>query len=249
MPAKSESRRLNMIRHMSFCDKEGKRPPLMGGEFEMPGSIDTFMELKLLHLQLGEEIDTLLSNTIFLRQIDRNGTEIAPGTGITEKTSLISGTIKSTIQAVRNVAAEIQPLIGSSISPLAAIRWHLTEVQKRLGLTWSLNIAPQLPRITPEPSLNLIRLFQMILSIIESYGVATAVTVSLTGIDQSWVRFEISDNGGMITEKRIADTMSLTLLLIQERARMSGGEFRISPSGMNGTKFELMLPTGNNGGN
>jgi signal transduction histidine kinase len=88
---------------------------------------------------------------------------------------------------------------------------------------------------------TIFRVFQEALTNVARHAEATAIRISLE-VGESQIALQIEDNGKGITPEAIADSRSLGLLGMTERASALGGRVAVAPIKPQGTRVTLRLP-------
>jgi signal transduction histidine kinase len=158
-----------------------------------------------------------------------------------EKTRVMIGHIDQTIQTVRRISTELRPGILDDLGLVAAIEWQGHEFQKRTGIQCA--VTTLLREATLEQELNTVffRIFQETLTNIIRHAAASQVEVRLSE-EGGAIMLEVRDNGRGITEAELANTKSIGLLGMRERAALLGGEVSISGESGRGTAVVVRIP-------
>src|SRR6202035_4241562 len=126
----------------------------------------------------------------------------------------------------------------------AAVEWYVQEFAKRTGIAFRLRASLGGAAIDRERATALFRILQEALTNVARHAGATAVEVSLAAEGGRIVLQVIDDGQGMPPEKA-ADSRSLGLLGMRERARALGGDVvfrRNAAAGASGTTVEVTIP-------
>jgi signal transduction histidine kinase len=189
-----------------------------------------------VHDELGQALTGLkLDMSWLLTKVGKNRTPI------TTKVKTMVEHIDETIQTVRRIATELRPGILDSLGLLAAIEWQANEFQSRTSIpchvettvadkTWDQDISTVFFRIFQETLTNIIR-----------HAKATRVDVRLAEEEGKLV-LTVKDNGRGITDEEIANTRSIGLVGMRERARLIGGELSLQGALGQGTSVTLRVP-------
>ena len=124
------------------------------------------------------------------------------------------------------------PLIGSDGKPF--------------GLIATIRCAyegPQDLEVGPELSTTVFRICQEALTNVARHSAATEVTIRLT-VDGDWLSLQVRDNGKGVSPELLAQTRSLGVLGMRERARIAGGQFEIGGRPGEGATILARLPHG-----
>ena len=106
---------------------------------------------------------------------------------------------------------------------------------------WQQTLA--LPQFNPSLGTAVFRISQEALTNVARHASATHVLVTLLATPQQ-LSLEIRDNGRGITEPELANSKSLGLLGMRERALMLGGNVHISGTPGQGTTVTVQIPLG-----
>jgi signal transduction histidine kinase len=159
-----------------------------------------------------------------------------------EKTRSLTAHIDSTIQTVRRISSELRPGVLDHLGLVAALEWQANEFQNRTGIRCDLQASVQEP-LDPDLSTTLFRIFQETLTNIIRHAGATQVDVRLQEADGR-ITLEVRDNGRGISKAEAANTHSMGLLGMRERAALLGGTFKINRlSKGTGTKVKVCVPS------
>ena len=158
------------------------------------------------------------------------------------KTKALTGHIDSTIQMVRRIATELRPGILDHLGLAAALEWQANEFQTRTGIKCDVQADVGDTSVNPDSTTTLFRIFQETLTNVIRHAGATRVMVQLKEAGDQIV-MEVKDNGRGISREEIANTRSMGLLGMRERAMLLGGEFKVGKSsGGKGTKVTVSIP-------
>jgi signal transduction histidine kinase len=189
-----------------------------------------------VHDELGQALTGLkLDMSWLLTKVGKNRTPV------TEKVKTMVEHIDETIQTVRRIATELRPGILDSLGLVAAIEWQANEFQSRTKVPCHVetNVADQ--TWDQDFSTVFFRIFQETLTNIIRHAKATRVDVRLAEEEGKLV-LTVKDNGRGITEEDIANTRSIGLVGMRERAGLIGGELTIQGAPGQGTTVTLRVP-------
>jgi PAS domain S-box-containing protein len=197
-----------------------------------------------IHDQLGQALIGLRFHVAALRQ-----TPPESGEALRAKLGEIMAIADSTMIMVRDLAAELRPVVLDSLGLAAAIEWQAKEVARRSGLKVEvdLHIGPLWPR--RDLSTAVYRCLQEALVNVERHAAASEVKVWLAA-DHQLLVLEIHDDGRGIRPEEIQGPASLGLLGMRERAAAFGGEVMLHGEAGRGTvvRVEVPLTPGDHGG-
>lgn len=160
---------------------------------------------------------------------------------VQEKVKRMVAHIDTTIQTVRRIATELRPGILDSLGLVAAIEWQANEFHSRTGIPC--HVTSNVPDTPWDQDFTTVifRIFQETLTNIIRHAKATQVDVRLSQEDGT-VYLVVHDNGRGISEDEIANTKSLGLVGMRERAMLIGGDVAIQGAPGAGTTVTLRAP-------
>ncbi len=159
-----------------------------------------------------------------------------------DKTKALTAHIDSTIQTVRRISTELRPGVLDHLGLAAALEWQANDFQNRTGIKCDVRSNLREVMLDQNLSTTLFRIFQETLTNIIRHAGATQVSVSLQRTDHR-ITLDVRDNGRGISRSEIANTKSMGLLGMKERAALLGGTFKIGrlPRGQ-GTRVCVSIP-------
>jgi signal transduction histidine kinase len=158
-----------------------------------------------------------------------------------EKVKSLVARIDCTIQTVRRIATELRPGILDDLGLVAAIEWQANDFQSRTGITCEVTAMDCEPELNRDLNTTFFRIFQETLTNVIRHAEATRVEVQLKQ-EADHVVLEVSDNGRGISEAEIADTRSIGLRGMRERAALLGGDVTIRGLPNEGTSVTVRIP-------
>lgn len=158
-----------------------------------------------------------------------------------DKANTMAAHIDETIQTVRRIATELRPGILDSLGLVAAIEWQANEFHSRTGIPCHVTVTAAETPLDQNFTTVFFRIFQETLTNIIRHARATAVEVQLQEIDSLLV-LTVRDNGRGISEEEIANTRSIGLVGMRERATLIGGEVVLHGAPGQGTTVTLRVP-------
>jgi PAS domain S-box-containing protein len=153
----------------------------------------------------------------------------------------MSQLLGTTMDAVQRIVTELRPSVLDKLGLEAAFEWYVGEFQKRTGIACRLHTSLGDTIPDPDRSTALFRILQEALTNVVRHAGASAVEIRLAA-DAGRILLEVADNGRGIPEDRAADSRSLGLLGMRERARSLGGEITVRRIPGDGTTVEVTLP-------
>lgn len=160
---------------------------------------------------------------------------------VQEKVKTMVAHIDTTIQTVRRIATELRPGILDSLGLVAALEWQANEFQSRTGIPCVVTSDVSDTHWDQDFTTVIFRIFQETLTNIIRHAKATRVDVRLSEQNGAVV-LTVSDNGRGISDDEIANTKSIGLIGMRERAMLVGGEVAIAGASGKGTTVTLRVP-------
>jgi two-component system sensor histidine kinase UhpB len=149
--------------------------------------------------------------------------------------------VENAIESVQRIATELRPALLDNVGLAEALREEGRRFQDRSGITCTVQL-PSIPlKLPEEASTGIFRVFQEALSNVARHAKATAVSVTIESSDDQ-VILNVEDNGLGIAPEALANSRSLGLLGMAERASALGGQAAIGPATPRGTRVTLRLP-------
>jgi signal transduction histidine kinase len=158
-----------------------------------------------------------------------------------DKAKTMVAHIDSTIQTVRRIATELRPGILDGLGLVAAIEWQANEFQSRTKIPCVVSTTISDGQWDQDFSTVFFRIFQETLTNIIRHAQATRVEVRLAEENGNLV-LSVSDNGRGISEEEIANTRSIGLVGMRERAMLIGGDITIQGGPGRGTTVIARAP-------
>ncbi len=191
-----------------------------------------------IHDQVGQALIGLRYHIAALRQ-----TPPVNDAALRGKLAELMAITDSTMITVRDLAAELRPVVLDSLGLAAAVEWQAREVARRSGvkIDIDLHIGALWPR--RELSTAVFRCLQEALTNVERHAGANAVRVSLAA-DRDLLVLEVQDDGRGIRPEEIRGPASLGLLGMRERAAAFGGEVLVRGEPGKGTLLRVEVPLG-----
>jgi signal transduction histidine kinase len=189
-----------------------------------------------VHDELGQALTGLKLDMSWL------ATKVARSTKpVQEKVKTMVDHIDETIQTVRRIATELRPGILDSLGLVAALEWQANDFQSRTGIPCQVTSAVGDADWSQEVTTVFFRIYQEALTNIIRHAKATRVDVRLAQEGDALV-LTVKDNGRGISEEEIANTRSIGLVGMRERATLVGGEITLQGAPGQGTTMTLRVP-------
>lgn len=195
-----------------------------------------------IHDELGSALTGLKWD---LEKMDKTLAKSGNGTGITMvrgRIGTMTSLIESTIDTVRRISSELRPGILDDLGLVAALQSHAQEFQARTGIVCYWSSTLELVELDRESSTAVFRIFQEILTNVLRHSQAANVYIELRSA-AGQLELVVKDDGRGITENETANTRSLGLLGMKERALLVGGEVHIVGESGKGTTVVVRVPT------
>lgn len=195
-----------------------------------------------IHDELGQALTGLKMDLSWLtKKMSGDGYYVKD---IKEKIAAMGNLIDATIKVVRKISSELRPGVLDYLGISAAIEWQAQEFQSRTGIECRIVSLDKDLEVEQELATAVFRIFQETLTNVTRHANASLVEVSLHELENSII-LTTKDNGRGITESEIANTKSLGILGMRERALLLGGDFSISASPLGGTVVTVQIPVNN----
>jgi len=194
-----------------------------------------------VHDELGQMLTGLKMD---LRWIERRLAE--PGLAANQQPLLdravaASALNEETIAAVQKLSAELRPAALDQLGLGAALAQRARQFQQRTGVTCKVASADDLPPLPAAMASELFYIAQEALTNVARHAQAQHVDIRLR-LQDAAVWLEIEDDGVGITPAALADTRSLGLLGMRERALLSRGTVQIDAAQPHGTRVLVRVP-------
>jgi PAS domain S-box-containing protein len=194
------------------------------------------MVAREIHDELGQVLTVLKIQISLLSNKLREDQQ-----SLKEKISSISRLIDTIVESVQKISSKLRPGILDDLGLISALEWQSQEFQNNTGITCNAFLPKDDLSLDKEKATAIFRIFQESLTNIARHANASNVEVKLL-IAENNLELEISDNGKGITGKQIADSKSLGLLGMKERALILGGNVSIEGARDKGTKVKVVMP-------
>jgi PAS domain S-box-containing protein len=193
-----------------------------------------------IHDELGQTLTGIKMDLSWLRRRCREPLDL----GQPELESRIESMMRlmdSTLDMVRRLATELRPVVLDSFGLEAALKWQISEFQKRTGLRCTLSSEGEEAPLDRSCSRAIFRIFQEAMTNIARHAQATAVRVTLARENGGFL-LKVADNGVGIAPEKLTDAAALGLMGMRERARAFGGSVTLGRDPGGGTLVEVRVP-------
>jgi len=189
-----------------------------------------------IHDELGQQLTILKMELSYLgKQL------LQKEDSVEERIESMGALVDTTIKTVRKISTEMRPWVLDDLGLTAAIEWQVEEFKSRTGLRCRFTPRPEEIPLDPGRSPTVFRIFQETLTNIVRHAGADEIAIRLEKRDDHLL-LEVRDNGRGITEAEIANSKSLGLLGIRERALLWGGSVQIRGTPAKGTEVLVKIP-------
>ncbi len=148
------------------------------------------------------------------------------------------------LEGVHRMALELRPKTLDDLGLIPALRWHLGEWSKKLGIASSLTVEGWTDRLPAHVETAVYRVIQEALTNVAKHSKASRVQVTLTRTNGA-LRALVEDDGIGFDPSTLTDGQafkSLGLFGMQERMALVGGTLRVESEPGRGTRVELRVP-------
>ena len=195
-----------------------------------------------IHDELGSALTGLKWD---LEKMDKTLAKSGNGSGVTTARGRIgnmTSLIESTIDAVRRISSELRPGILDDLGLVAALESHAQEFHARTGIVCHWQSTLDQVDLHQEKATAVFRIFQEILTNVLRHSQAANVYIELRRCEAQ-LELVVRDDGRGITESETANTRSLGLLGMKERALLVGGEVNVVGESGKGTTVVVRVPS------
>jgi PAS domain S-box-containing protein len=195
-----------------------------------------------LHDELGSALTSLSWD---LQGVDKMLSAAGRKAGaLRKKITSMTRLVDATIDTVRRIASELRPGILDDLGLMAAIEWHVEQLEAHSGITCQCDFPAENIDLSRKQTIALFRIFQEAMTNILRHAQATRVNIRIEEKEGQFV-LQVSDNGRGITEEEKTGSRSLGLIGIRERAHLIGGKIKIDGVAGKGTVLTVQVPLGN----
>jgi len=189
-----------------------------------------------LHDELGQNLTALrLEIASLFKKLPR------PSKQISDKVGSMLDLVDTTIKSVKRLSSELRPRILDDLGLVTAIQWLIKDFENRTGTTCDCTMLSDDVELGKKLSTTLFRICQEALTNIARHSEASKAFIVLEK-DEEKVELEVRDNGVGISEKTLANPLSLGILGIRERVSLLGGTVSIHGAPGRGTALKVTIP-------
>ena len=197
-------------------------------------------ERRALAYQLHEEVAQVLSAIKI--NLDTLQEELTP---VPQKVTESTAFLAHSLQHIRSLSLDLHPAILDDLGLPAALEWYASHQVQRANFT--LHLSDKRPTsVAPQLELACFRIAQEALTNIAQHAHAQNVWIELRYQNEA-LHILIRDDGRGFAlgkaQQRAQQGLSLGLLRMQERVRLSSGQLTIQSSPQLGTTVYAILPT------
>jgi len=147
----------------------------------------------------------------------------------------MSDLVHTISETTKRLVTELRPGLLDALGLVAAIEWQAAEFQSRTTIKCELTFEPEELVLDRDRSTTVFRILQESLNNVARRSGATRVRVSLKQKEGELV-LRVRDNGKRITPEQISRSRSFGLIGMRERARVWGGDLKITGAHDKGTQ-------------
>lgn len=193
--------------------------------------------------KVSREIHDVLGQTLTALKMDTGwiGARLPEdAAAIRAKLAAMAALIDETVVAVRRLATDLRPGLLDDLGLPAAVEWQVQEFERRTGIPCSVTTTVD-ETTDPLVATAIFRILQESLNNVARHSRASRVIVTLEDSGSDLV-LEVQDDGVGIAPPDAANTRSIGLTGMRERAQLVGGGFSISGAPGTGTTVRAQVP-------
>jgi len=153
--------------------------------------------------------------------------------------------LNNTLEGIHRFTQELRPPMLDDLGLSAALRWQVSDLEKRSGVEAELTVSGIERRCSAEVELIIFRIVQEALRNVEKHAQASRVEVAIE-FGEGKTKVSICDNGkGFDLKGSLADlprTGKLGLAGMEERVRLLNGTLKIESESGKGTRVMIEVP-------
>ena len=191
-----------------------------------------------LHDELGQTLTALkleLARTADVLKVSSRNTDTM------NRLQSLVGLVDIGVAMVKRIATNLRPPTLDHLGLAEAIRWEAATFRARSGVRCQVVAAQEQTSLTLPQQIALFRIFQEALTNVVRHAHASAVRVRLSKSHDTF-ELSVSDNGRGITSAEAADTQSIGILGMRERAAQAGATLAIIGKRGKGTVVTVRVP-------
>jgi signal transduction histidine kinase len=191
-----------------------------------------------VHDEIGQSLTALAMDVEWLTtNLGRRSSK----TALSSKLQSMAQLVEATTEAVQRIASDLRPGVLDELGLGPAAEWAVRRFEERTGIASGLHSHLDGAQIDSARATAAFRILQEALTNIARHAGARRVEVRLS-IRGPELHLEIQDDGVGIDTERIADSRSLGLVGMRERARVFGGSVAVAPAAGGGTLVSAAIP-------
>jgi signal transduction histidine kinase len=146
------------------------------------------------------------------------------------------------LDSIARVASGLRPSMLDDLGLVDVVEWQAQEFRRKTGIQCRCSLDVEGLPLGLERSTDVYRIVDEALTNVKQHAGALAVEIGLRMLGNELV-VTIQDDGRGFSLAEASKRSSLGVLGMQERARNSGGTFRIESQPSKGTRIEVRIPT------
>ncbi len=191
-----------------------------------------------VHDEIGQHLAALNIQAYWLR-----GHPDAPARDREERVGEMLGSIAGAMGAVKSVATKLRPVALDALAFDEAIRWYLRSFEERSGISTSVRIGEDVPKVEGPLATALFRVLQEILTNVLRHSGAHSVSLRFV-VEEGSILFEVRDDGRGIEGGRAEAEDSFGIIGMRERCAAFGGTLEVAGAAGGGTRVAARIPLG-----
>jgi PAS domain S-box-containing protein len=194
-----------------------------------------------VHDQLGQVLTAMMMDLKMLEQYVRTTRDGLARERIIGEIAPIKRLMQEAVQTVQRIATELRPVVLDDFGLIAALEWQAKEFEKHNRIPCKVACSVPALDMDKDRAIALFRIFQEALTNVSRHAQAASVAVSISTRDRELV-LEIRDDGVGIKEVDFADSRSIGLIGMRERAMGLGGQISVQGVKGKGTVVRVRIP-------
>ncbi len=194
-----------------------------------------------LHDELGQILTALRMDAVWLSDyLKEKNTQAA------DRARSMCQLIDKTLDEVRSLATRLRPGMLDDFGLIDALEWFTKDFAKRTGIACTFT-HPNMSDVDSLVATAAYRIAQEALTNVARHSFATRVTITLQ-VENGLMTLTVKDNGRGFNPKDLAESESLGLAGMRERAGLLGGSLEMYSKPGGGTRIYVRLPLVGQGG-
>jgi two-component system, NarL family, sensor kinase len=154
---------------------------------------------------------------------------------------------KDLIEEIRTLSYLLHPPLLDELGLAAAVKWYAEGFQRRTNIATEVEVASEVPRMSPDQEMALFRVLQESLTNVHRYSGSSKARIEVS-FDGDNVRLQVSDFGKGIKPKALdsikqeGSALGVGIRGMRERMRQLAGRLEISSRPGHGTRVVAILP-------